>query len=274
MIQQFQPIQKNKQYWGRVNYAAKVLIHWHQFYEIELVTKGTGTQIINGVEVPLCPGALTLVSPTDFHRLESNTSSPFEILNFCVVQEALSEEMLSLFLQYPPPYFLMLNEEQMKAFSDDFNELQHADITENPLPDAITRRKIELLLLNLITQFSQSTPYPTRPAPQNISHTIMTTIKYIDKHYHEPLRRDQLAELVHMSPSYFGDQFKKAVGISLFDYITDVRMKKAHSMLRHTDEPIHNIVEAVGFNSPSLFYRKFYEYYKILPSDLVKKRKQ
>ena len=86
---------------------------------------------------------------------------------------------VSLFLQYPPPYFLMLNEEQMKAFSDDFNELQHADITENPLTDAITRRKIELLLLNLITQFSQSTPYPTRPAPQNISHLIDVFINRI-----------------------------------------------------------------------------------------------
>lgn len=56
--------------------------------------------------------------------------------------------------------------------------------------------------------------------------------------------------------------------VSLSDYITDCRMKMAHALIMNTDEPINSIVQKVGYNSPSLFYRKFYEYYRVKPGEL------
>lgn len=258
-------VPKNR-YWANINHAHLSPLHWHDFYEIELVIDGIGTQIINSIEVPLGPGALTVVSPTDFHRLETNSQSKFTILNICIEPDALSSELISIFSQYPPPYFLTLDQSQIDKFRNDFADICKLIGELNELNDAIARRKIELMLLE-IAILSAKNPLP-HPQNQQLSNTFLPVIKYINEHYAEPLRRKQLADIVHMSPSYFGDQFKKSLGVSVVDYITDVRIRKAYSLLKHTNDPIHNIVSSVGFNSPSLFYRKFFEYYGIRPSDV------
>ncbi|MBQ8850485.1 MAG: AraC family transcriptional regulator [Clostridia bacterium] len=260
-------------YWAHINIAHHIPIHWHQYYEIELIAEGTGTQIINSIEVPLRPGSITVISPEDFHRLEPDTPSGFKVVNFCVVPEVLSEEILSLFRKYSPPYIMTADEAQMAEFISDHADLQHTSAKEGELTDAVMRRKIELMLLKLIQRAVQTGSLNTQkqlaPHPSNV---LQPVLRYINGHYHESLRRDQLAELVHLSPSYFGDIFKKNLGLSVVDYITDVRLRKAHALLTHTDEPIQNIIRNVGFNSPSLFYRKFYEYYRVKPSDVAKKR--
>jgi AraC-like DNA-binding protein len=274
-MQRFESISAQNRYWAHVQNAHFVAIHWHKFYEIELIVEGTGTQTLNSIETSLRPGALTLVSPTDFHRLESNTSSSFRILNMCVVPDVLPEEMVSFFRQYPPPYFLNLDADEMEEFSKDYYEIKKmADSDINVLTDAIIRRKIELFILKIIARAVKTPLQPPNDTQQQLYTFFQPILNYINEHYHEPLRRDQLANMVHMSPSYFGDQFKKCFGISLFDYITDTRLRKAYSLLKHTDESVHNIVTMVGFNSPSLFYRKFYEYYKKKPLDVAKKKDQ
>ncbi len=273
MIKLEEPISKLK-YWAHVNIAHHIPIHWHQYYEIELIVEGTGTQMINSIDVPLRPGSLTVISPEDFHRLEPDTPSGFKVVNFCIVPEALSEEILSLFRKYPPPYIMTANDEQIAEFIADHRDLQMTSAQTSELTDAAMRRKIELILLKLIERSTQNRitqeEKELRPNPSNV---LQPVLRYINGHYNEPLRRDKLAELVHLSPSYFGDLFKKNLGLSLVDYITDVRLRKAHALLTYTDEPIQNIIRSVGFNSPSLFYRKFYEYYRVKPSDVVKLRK-
>ena len=166
-----------------------------------------------------------------------------------------------------------MDEAQMNELISEHSEISAHEGTTDPLLDALCRRKAELILLNLIKTVSENECYlPKNPSHSLTSTTLRPVINYINEHYSETLRREELANIVHLSPSYFGDLFKKNLGISVVDYITDVRLRKAHSMLKNTNKPIQEIVQAVGFNSPSLFYRKFYEYYKMKPSDVTKKK--
>lgn len=270
MINRYGLVSPGKRYWARTHRSQYVPLHWHDFYEFELIVEGTGTQNINSIEVPLCPGALTVVAPTDFHRIEPNTPQGLKILNLCIVPEELSEELVSFFNRYPPPYFILTDEMQKQKIAEGHAELQSLLAQESDIYDAIARRKIEVMFLETIALSAKNNLIQSHK--QYSSTEFLPVIKYISEHYSEQLHRQQLADIVHMSPSYFGDQFKKRMGISVVDYITDVRLKMAHSLLKNTDEPIHNIITSVGFNSPSLFYRKFYEYYRIRPSDIAKKK--
>ena len=261
-----------KRYWAHINTPKCVSLHWHQYYEIELVIEGEGTQIINSFEVPIGPGTITVVSPEDFHRIESKSNGVLKIVNLCVVPEALSEDLITLLHYQPTPYIFTMSEEQINEFVTVHTEIAAFEGTTNVLEDAICKRKIELLLLKLIKSASESESYLSKkPSHTLASTTLQPVINYINEHYSESIRREDLANIVHLSPSYFGDVFKKNLGISVVDYITDVRMRKAYSLIRHTKMPINEIVQSVGFNSPSLFYRKFYEYYKMKPSDISRK---
>ena len=262
-----------KLYWAHINNPKHILLHWHQYYEIELVVKGNGTQIINNFEIPLHPGTITVVSPEDFHRIEAEDNDSFEIVNLCVVPEALSDELITLLRKYPTPYFFTMSEDQMQEFIREHAELAGIKGNTDELTDAICIRKIEIILLKLIKNVLENNSYLTKkPYPSLVSTTLQPVITYINEHYNETLRRKDLADIVHLSPSYFGDLFKKNLGISVVDYITDVRLRKASSLIRHTNKPIREIIQAVGFNSPSLFYRKFYECYKVKPSDMANKK--
>lgn len=262
-----------KRYWAHINTPNCVSLHWHQYYEIELIIEGEGTQIINSFEVPICPGTITVVSPEDFHRIESKNNAPLKIVNLCVVPEVLSEDLISLLRHQPTPYIFTMSEKDANEFVASHAELAAFEGTTDALEDAICRKKIELILLKLIKTVSKNESYLTKkPSHTLASTTLQPVINYINEHYSESIRREDLANIVHLSPSYFGDIFKKNLGISVVDYITDVRMRKAYSLIRHTSMPIHEIVQSVGFNSPSLFYRKFYEYYKVKPSDISRKQ--
>ena len=48
-------------------------MHWHDFYEIEIVIRGTGTQIFNGRNYELKRGCAYLLSPLDFHSVSLNS---------------------------------------------------------------------------------------------------------------------------------------------------------------------------------------------------------
>ena len=44
-------------------------MHSHDYFEIELITSGTGTQLLNGTEYKLYKGYVSLMTNTDFHGI-------------------------------------------------------------------------------------------------------------------------------------------------------------------------------------------------------------
>lgn len=77
---------------------------------------------------------------------------------------------------------------------------------------------------------------------------------------------DILAKRVFLSPHYFSTIFKEATGKTLLEYITDVRMEKACSLLKDTNMKIHEIAKQVGYESPAYFGSAFLKRYSLTPN--------
>ena len=82
------------------------------------------------------------------------------------------------------------------------------------------------------------------------------------------ITRDEIAESCGFSPNYLSRLFKSVTGVSISDHITDIRMQQAMNLLKNTDKSIGDIIESVGYRSPSLFYRHFYSRFGIKPSEI------
>lgn len=67
---------------------------------------------------------------------------------------------------------------------------------------------------------------------------------------------DFLAKCVHISPQYLVRQFKKETGMTVQDYILDVRVKKAKTMLE-SGFSVAQIAENFGYSDYSVFSRMF-----------------
>jgi len=93
---------------------------------------------------------------------------------------------------------------------------------------------------------------------------------YIAKNHHQPLTIDHLAFISGLSPSYFGEAFKKAFGQSATDYLTELRIGHAKQLLRDTDLLFRDIARKVGYSDEFYFSRKFKKEVGVSPSSYSK----
>ena len=92
------------------------------------------------------------------------------------------------------------------------------------------------------------------------SHELLEKLKrYIDEHLDSELRRDELAEIVHLNPDYLTRLMKKETGYSIKEYVIRRKMETAHTLLCTTTLPVGFIAARLGYSNFSHFsytYRK------------------
>ncbi len=86
---------------------------------------------------------------------------------------------------------------------------------------------------------------------------IQRVIQHMRAHLHEDLDRDSLAHICHLSPTRFHDVFVEACGVAPMRYVTRLRLQRAQSLLRESDDSMAQIADACGFASQAYFNRVF-----------------
>jgi AraC family transcriptional regulator len=79
-------------------------------------------------------------------------------------------------------------------------------------------------------------------------------IAYIHDNLSESIQLTDLAQLVHMSPNYFAEQFKQATGLSPYRFVIQCRIQKAQELLRRRHLSIAELAQQVGIYNPSHFF--------------------
>ena len=87
---------------------------------------------------------------------------------------------------------------------------------------------------------------------------------YIDENYQENLNLDHLAQQFSINKYYLQKQFKKKLGFSPNEYLTRIRLEKAKTLLRTTDDTIIQIAQEVGYTA-SYFDNVFKKYEGVTP---------
>lgn len=89
------------------------------------------------------------------------------------------------------------------------------------------------------------------------SRRVKKVKQYINDHYTETLKLEDLARLVGMTPTSFSRFFKLRTGKTLSDYVLDIRLGFAARMLVDSTKNVSEICFECGFNNLSNFNRIF-----------------
>lgn len=89
------------------------------------------------------------------------------------------------------------------------------------------------------------------------SRRVLKVKNYIDQHYKDEIRLEQLADLIGMAPTAFSRYFKHRTGKNLSEYIGDIRLGYAARRLVDTADTVAEICYTCGFNTLSNFNRQF-----------------
>jgi len=85
---------------------------------------------------------------------------------------------------------------------------------------------------------------------------------YIDENYSQDLKVSSLARMEFMEAGYLGETFAKQFGLSINEYINQVRIKRAMELIRTTDMKLNDIAYAVGYKN----YNNFFQISRRLPA--------
>jgi len=86
---------------------------------------------------------------------------------------------------------------------------------------------------------------------------IEKSIDYIRAHIGEDISLAAIADSLSLSEYHFSRTFKKFTGLTVFEYIEKLRMEKAKSLLKGTDDSVSVISDKCGYNDPSYFSKIF-----------------
>jgi AraC-like DNA-binding protein len=95
---------------------------------------------------------------------------------------------------------------------------------------------------------------------------VSEVLRYVDEHAGEPLTLDELARVASMSKYHFLRVFRRAVGMSPYQYVLTLRMRRAAVRLSMSSDTVAAIAFDSGFSDLSTFNRRFQAVFGASPS--------
>ena len=89
------------------------------------------------------------------------------------------------------------------------------------------------------------------------SKRVTRILEYVERHYAEPIRAEDIANAVYVSSTCLRKLFKDNFRMSPMQYINYVRIQKACEMIRKTDDSISEIARKTGYENLATFINNF-----------------
>ena len=122
----------------------------------------------------------------------------------------------------------------------------------------------------LLLRIRQKIEQVNREKASQEARPITQAKRYIQEHFQEPLRLEDVSSSVGFNATYFSTLFKKETGQNFVDYLTELRINKAKELLCEADVSVSDAAELVGYRDLKYFSRLFKKTTGISPSDYKK----
>lgn len=91
-------------------------------------------------------------------------------------------------------------------------------------------------------------------------------VDYLNTYYNHDFTLDELAAVANFSPYYFIRIFKEETGKTPFEYLMDIRMRKAKELLKLNHLKVIEIADSCCYSSPAYFSTVFKKHVGFSPS--------
>ena len=238
--------------------------HIHHKYEIYYEIEGTRRYFIEDAAYIVNAGSVVLIGENQIHKTAAvgDTPSSRIVMNF-------SGEYLDSLAEIFPDvdFFSFLNEEHNHLLCNlsvkQQNQIQSVlqqliTLQEEVTPESDAMRKMMLATLLLMLKSLCRIQQEQGGENGRVSNQIVDQIQgYIAEHYAEKLTLTGIASQFYISPYYLSRLFKRAINLSLIEYINGVRIKAAQNLIEKSNESVSEVAEKTGFMTTAHFRRVF-----------------
>jgi two-component system response regulator YesN len=86
---------------------------------------------------------------------------------------------------------------------------------------------------------------------------VMDARQYVSMHLNKRISLEEVAEHLHLNPSYFSRLFKKETGETFIEFVTRLKISRAKELLDQTNQSAGKICELLGYDNQSYFIKLF-----------------
>ena len=105
-------------------------------------------------------------------------------------------------------------------------------------------------------------------------HRLAKAISWLRANFSQPMKVEDLAELVHMSVSSFHEHFKSVTSMSPLHYQKALRLQEARRLMLSTMMDAATACQRVGYLSPSQFSREYSRFFGSAPTRDIARLRQ
>jgi AraC-like DNA-binding protein len=257
-------------------------MHWHDHLEIALVLEGRGAFMFGRRAMPAEAGDIFFIDNSQPHVALADQGSSLRLLLVLFRPELIAGPgCRELDLGYLAPFRVdeRVASPRIRGCSSLASEVtpvlhelketwQRHDPAERHLSDATLRRALALVNRDRgAGGRAASFRAATVRAAADRREQIRPVLAYVDRHCRESITLDDVAEVVHVSPSRVRHVFKDVTGVSFKEYVTQVRVAETKRLLLGTDLPVADIARAVSYTNLHQFYKVFYRSCAMSPGE-------
>ncbi|MEF3311078.1 AraC family transcriptional regulator [Paenibacillus sp. GYB004] len=238
-------------------------LHHHDFAELSFFVEGSGAESINGVEHRIRPGTASFLLPNHMHKLDSDPDRTFTKYR-CMfdmpilfgVHEDPEFSRLVYGIGISSPSFVDFDGSSAERMRTTMEQL----LEEYGKPDYPGRRhmirlKLSEALLLFVRESSGQRIAGSGSETEKVK--LSPILQYVHMHYTERLTLEELASTFRQSAPHISRSFKEHTGKGFLEYVRQLRIESAVTMLLHTNMSITDIAASVGFDSFRTFARVF-----------------
>ncbi len=255
--------------------------HSHNYIEIMYVCSGSITHVIDGEEIVMAGGDILFMNKYVRHSIKKTGADDIGI-NFIILPEFFDIPLVMLKADKSNPLadFLLstLRIEDKKPRYLHFKtagDCAVENLMENIISSLIKGEDREninqftmgLIFLHLFEAINTALPQSDGDA------VVSAAIEYINKRYKDA-NLTELATSMHRSVSNMSKIIKNTSGCTFSRLLQKKRMEQAAVFLADTSMSVAEIINAVGYENSSYFYKSFRSEYGMSPRDFRMRRKE
>ena len=226
-------------------------LHSHDYFELEILLEGDGQMELNSRPYELRAGSVYFLTPADFHDVALSEETALWNISFdgSVLQPSQVEHLFSC-------------ENAFRQVSAEV--LQRLDAACRLLSEELDPLR-QKLLVEYLLRLSGIWMETAEPLP-----LIRRAVLYTETFFREDPSLSDVAAHVGLSPSYFGNQFRKEMGETYVSYLNRCKINCAAMLLKSGKSVTEACFES-GFGSLSGFRYAFVRQMKMTPRDYAEK---
>lgn len=248
-------------------------LHIHQNYELYFYIEGDADYVVNHAYYQLGRGDVMIISPNETHMLL--LKKPCRYTRFYMVfppnvfVNHITDPLQTLLrrttggsakLTLPPNMW-----ERVYGMMMDIVRICRDDPNDT---DELLHTKIYAMLLQLLCALNEKTTSVQSGGDQlgatHLPAPLRDAMSYINAHLTQNMTVHEVAEAIHVSPTYLSAIFRKHIGIPLVTYLQARRIALAKRLLEEGRSVTYTCYES-GFSDCSYFIRIFKRHVGMTP---------